>query len=191
MSIKNNAIIVATCVFGLGLGYSVSSMWSSTFKRHSSSSSTSFASQAPDFMPPKVGKHLAVVVAEIVPLEKVPDSGDSEVYLTGRISLQQDIDGDIEYEWTLPEGVTVVEGVKADGIANVRPGQTIELRLQVTGFTKETQKVVALQASALKGGMRFGNSAILASRPEDSMESFAPQMKEEAARQLQPIDRSE
>ncbi|MNJ93479.1 hypothetical protein D3C87_111610 [compost metagenome] len=181
MSIKNNALIVATCVIGVGLGYSVSSLWSATTNKTPRNPSSAVMGK---LQPLKIGKHLAVITTEIVPPAEIPETADQETEIIGRITLQQGIDSDLEYEWNLPSGVTLIEGTLSDGLAEVPVGQTVQLRLNVTGFSKEYQQVISLQAHAIKGGMRFGNSALLTSRPEDTLESIAPQLKEEAEKQL-------
>jgi len=136
------------------------------------------------WVPQELGKHLAPIKAKILPLEQTPESGDHEVTLVGHISVNGPIDSDLSYTWTLPEGVSVVEGVLSDQLANVQPGQTVELKITVMGFSKEHQSQVSLKASVQKGPMEMGASALISSRPEDNWEAIAPEMQKAAEETL-------
>lgn len=136
------------------------------------------------WIPAPVGKHLALLKVEIATPESIPDDGDDEVILRGRILVNQDLQGDLNYTWHMPEGVQVVSGSVKDALANVKTGQIVDLSLTVKGFTKESQKLISLQASAARGELVLGGSAILASRPEDTWEAVAPDMKRDAEEQL-------
>lgn len=136
------------------------------------------------WIPAPVGKHLALLKVEIAKPENIPDDGNEEVLLRGRILVNQDLEGDLKYVWNMPEGVQVVSGSVKDALANVKSGQIVDLSLTVTGFTKESQKLISLQASAARGELVLGGSAILPSRPEDTWEAVAPDMKRDAEEQL-------
>jgi Cu/Ag efflux pump CusA len=107
-----------------------------------------------------------------------------EMLIVGHISVNAPIDSDLSYAWTLPEGVSVVEGVVSDQLANVGPGQTVELKITVIGFSKEHQSQVSLKASVQKGRMEMGDSALISSRPEDNWEAVAPEMQKAAEKEL-------
>lgn len=136
------------------------------------------------WIPQEFNKHLAPTKTVILPLQKTPESGDQEVTLVGHITVNSSIDSDLSYTWALPEGVSVVEGVLSDTLADVQVGQTVELKITVVGFSKERQSQVSLKASALKGKMEMGSSALLSSRPEDSWEAIAPEMQKAAEETL-------
>lgn len=178
MSINFKTKIIATCILGVVLGFSSRYLLAENKQRGPASV------ELPKLMPLKIGKHLAVLTAEIKTPTEIPAKDDQEVQLIGYISVQQNLEGDLHYEWNLPEGVSVVEGQLSDDLHNVVAGQTVKVHLNVTGFSKESQKLITLQASALKGKLQFGNSAVISSRSEDTWESIAPQMKEESVKQL-------
>ncbi|MGE5085879.1 MAG: hypothetical protein ACM3MG_06215 [Bacillota bacterium] len=136
------------------------------------------------WVPQELGKHLAPIKAKILPLEQTPDSGDHEVTLVGQITINSSVDSDLSYAWTLPEGVSVVEGVLSDQLPHVQPGQIVELKIAVIGFSKEHQSQVSLKASAQKGPMEMGAAALISSRPEDSWEAVAPEMQKAAEESL-------
>ncbi|MFM6929652.1 MAG: hypothetical protein ACKOX6_14380 [Bdellovibrio sp.] len=136
------------------------------------------------WIPQELGKHLAPIKAKILPLEQTPESGDHEVTLIGHISVNGPVDSDLSYAWTLPDGVSVVEGVLNNQLANVQPGQTVELKITVMGFSKEHQSQVSLKASVRKGPLEMGASALISSRPEDNWEAVAPEMQKAAEKEL-------
>lgn len=125
-------------------------------------------------------KHLQAVKVQILKPDHIPDSGDEEVTLIGKISVHQKVAGDITYNWVLPEGVEAVEGETSDGVSDIEPGKDAEVKIVVTGFNKEKQSLVAFQASVPYGNSRLGNATIISSRPEDTWESVAPQMQKAA-----------
>ncbi|WP_374029519.1 hypothetical protein [Bdellovibrio bacteriovorus] len=133
--------------------------------------------------PAPIGKHLALIKVELKSSE-IPESGSDETTFTGRILVTQDIEGDLNYTWSIPDDVTIVEGSLSESLPNVKKGQIVEVTLTVSGFNKEKQRLVTLQASGKRGQDLLGNSAILASRPEDTWEAVAPEMKRAAEEQL-------
>lgn len=136
------------------------------------------------WVPQESAKHLAALKVELTSAQEIPDSGDVETTLIGKITLQQNAQSEVSYSWTLPEGVQAVDGDLSDSFPNVTAGQTIEVKLIVSGFTKEKQSLIALQSSVVAAGMQLGGSAILTSRPEDTWEAVAPQMQQAAEEKL-------
>lgn len=136
------------------------------------------------WVPSPAGKHLALIKVELSPLHEIPEDSTTETVVRGRILVTQDLQGDLTYSWHIPEDVQVVAGSLKDSLADVKMGQVVDLSLTVTGFNKESQKLISLQASAARGNMILGGSAIIASRPEDTWEAVAPEMKKEAEAQL-------
>lgn len=144
----------------------------------------------PLWMPAPVGKHLALLRVEIETPHFIPDSGTDAVEIAGRILINQKIKGDLSYAWSLPDDVSVVDGQVSDSLSGVQVGQIVEVNLIVSGFNREKQRLIALQASGHQNGEVLGNSAIIASRPEDTWEAVAPDMKKAADEQLGPVSRA-
>ncbi|MBO9667660.1 MAG: hypothetical protein J7501_12705 [Bdellovibrio sp.] len=142
------------------------------------------ASTSPRWVPQEYGKHLVPVKITLVPPAEIPVSNEEEVTLRGRINVSSSIDSDLAFSWTLPPGVSVVEGVLTDELPNVQAGQTVEVKIVVTGFSKEEQKYISLQASVMKGRLHLGASSVISSRPEDTWESIAPEMQKAAEETL-------
>jgi hypothetical protein len=172
-----NRKLIAITVAGLLIGISGMALQDEV-KRKPSSATTAKWTPAP------LGKHLAPVKVEIQKIESIPTSGNEEVQLVGRLFINQDISSDLSFTWTLPEEVQVVEGQLSDSLPNVQAGQIVEVRLTVTGFNSEKQRMISLQAWAQKGDSRIGNSAITVSRPQDTWEAVAAEMQESADEQL-------
>jgi len=181
---QNSSKIILLCCLGLSLGHA--GMWAlekySPLKRQPSSVSMGKSAK---FHPMPLGKHLTVISAEIEKLEQIPDTADQEVTLTGIIYVRQQIYGDVGYKWTLPPEVKVVDGQTSDSFADVKAGEAIKVKLSVTGFSKEMQSMISLQAFAHQDGIQIGGSAVTVSRPEETWEAVAPEMKTSAEEQLQ------
>lgn len=168
----------------IGTGLCLGALGANYFAKKSSRMPASIVTTKSNlWAPAPLGKHLALFKVEIASSE-IPDSEDDETLLTGRILVNQEFNSDLEYAWDLPEEVQVIEGNTSDTLAGLQKGQIVELKLTVTGFSKEKQKLISLQASGKKGAEILGTSAMLASRPEDTWEAVAPNMKKDAEEQL-------
>lgn len=170
-----------TLVLGLIFGISGAAYFSNKEKKRVPSS---VKENKIPWVPVPVGKHLALLKVEIATPEHLPEEGNDDVDLTGRIFINQSLQGDLAYEWNLPEDVQIIDGEKSDTLANVKLGQIVELKITVSGFNKEKQRLISLQASGAHGNQVLGNSAVIASRPEDTWEAVAPEMKKAAEEQL-------
>lgn len=137
------------------------------------------------WMPSPAGKHLALLKVEIENSNTIPSNGDGDVTLTGRILVNQEINGDLSFSWSLPEDVTLVDGKINDSFSGTQMGQIVETSITVSGFNKEKQRLISFQASGRQKGEVLGASAVIASRPEDTWEAVAPEMKKAAEEQLQ------
>lgn len=142
------------------------------------------------WMPAPVGKHLALLKVEIAQPEVLPEAGSDEVTLTGRILVNQNLNSDLSYEWSLPEDVNLIDGQKSDTLSNVKMGQIVEVKITVSGFNKEKQRLISLQASGAQGHEFLGNSAVVVTRPEDTWEAVAPEMKKAADEQLGTVPKA-
>ncbi|MFS4458772.1 hypothetical protein [Bdellovibrio sp. HCB2-146] len=176
---KSNTVKVIAC-FAVGLVCGTITKAYLTPKEDKSGT-LSFASKAP---PLEMNKHTAPLKVEILQPERIPDNETDEVEIVGRIALNQNFTGNIQYLWDIPEGVKLVEGQREDSLSGLHAGQVAEVKIRVTGFNKSQQHAISLSSSGPVGDQRLGNSAIVVSRPEDTMESVAPVLVEEAAQQL-------
>lgn len=131
---------------------------------------------------PVMGKHLSMTSVAIRP-SAIPVSENDEVTLTGMVRLNQNVAGELRYRWDLPAGVHVVEGQMEDGWAGVQKGKVVEVKLVVTGFSKQELKMISLHGFVKSGDTEYGSSASITSRPEDSIEMLAESRYEKAVRE--------
>lgn len=134
--------------------------------------------------PAPIGKHLALLKVEILAPKNIPESGNEDVTLSGRILVNQELQSDLSYNWDLPEDVQVVDGQLQDSFSGVKMGQIVEVKITVSGFNQERQRLISLQASTTHGHQLLGGSAVVSSRPGDTWEAVAPDMKRIADEQL-------
>lgn len=179
MPIKSNALKIGIC-FAVGL------ICGSVTKALLSSPQRQVASpaKATQWQPAERNKMLAPLKVEITRLESAAETDDATVEITGHLTLNQATSSQIDYTWDLPDGVSLVEGQMSDSLQGIKQGQTADLKIVVTGFTKLRQLAISLSASSLIGNQRLGNSAVLVSRPEDTFEAVAPVLHQQAEEQL-------
>lgn len=120
-----------------------------------------------------LGKHLAVVQVALQAPAGIAERENETTELVGYLRLNRPISSDLHYHWDLPAGVHAVGGAVDDVISDPVVGETVEIRLTVTGFSKDDLKLITLQGSITDGETLLGNSAVLTSRPEDSFEMVA------------------
>ncbi len=179
MSIKMKSVGTISALFVCGVlsGVAVKSFINRTQARQ-------VASPTPAFRPTELNKTLAPLKVEIQRPTHLPESSDVEVSLTGKVYIIQDVGSELKFNWILPDGVSIVDGLQSDSLSGVKAGQTVEIKLIVTGFSREEQKVIALSTTGMQNGAQVGNSATVASRPEDTWEAVAPEMQRGAEEQL-------
>lgn len=168
MSRQQQLILRTAYIAAAGFLLGAAAMWSASF--FSGPSSREIASSAPLKKPLMMGKSLALVQVSVRAPNGIPDHESQEVTLVGWVYLAQNIPQDLQYKWELPEGVSVVDGVAEDSWHGMKEGETAETRITVTGFSKESLKLIALHGYVKDGEAEVGNSAVLTSRPDDSFE---------------------
>ncbi len=127
-----------------------------------------------------MGKQLTALSVQMEPLEKIPEFDHEGVKLKGLITANATDGSAIHFQWDLPAGVSVISGDVSGTLENMNPGDTAEVELEVTGFSREVGKHIILFGKVRHGEDELTHSALMASRPEDSMEYVAPQMREYA-----------
>lgn len=178
MPIKSNTVKIAICfAVGLVCGTVTKALLSSPQRQVASPT-------LPSKWPTEHNKIHAPVKVEIQKLEFIPETEEVTVEITGRITLKQDLGPQVDYTWNLPDGVSLLEGQMSDSLQGMAAGQTAELKIVVSGFSKLHQRTISLSASSQAGDQRIGNSDILVSRPEDTMEAVAPMLNQQAEEQL-------
>lgn len=127
-----------------------------------------------------MGKHLSVVQVALQAPDGIPEREDQEVTLVGWVRLNRAAMADVTFRWELPAGVHVVEGSVEDSLTGLQSGETAQVRITLTGFSHEDLKIIALHGFIGSGEHLLGNSAVLTSRPQDSIEMLTSSTAEKA-----------
>lgn len=174
MSKSNVVKPLAIVCSGFILGY----LGMMQFQNSKNFGQTSFASKQKSAPLVFAKQHMLTSVKVQTP-EKMPDSDLEEVTLIGYVSLHQNIDRPLYWEWVLPKDVKVVKGDIKDYEVSPVSGKTYVTEITVTGFSKEEKKTIALQGYVETDSNRKGNSFIVSSDPESSYEYIAPEIREQ------------
>ncbi len=129
------------------------------------------------FKPSTIEKHLAVVKVTLESQSAIPESANEAIVLKGKIILTQ-IPLTAKFRWLLPEDVQIIHGSAEGQLDPNLIGIPQEVEIEILGFDQSTQKIISLEGQATHTGQTFGATALLSSRPQDSMEYLAPTMKE-------------
>ncbi len=164
-----------------GIGYVSADYLVFPAKEHQSVSMSSVLLNA------KMGKSLSFVNVQVEPVE-IPDGPNEVAEVSGYVTLLKSSNNTIKYQWTLPEGVAIVEGEKEGVLQVVKSEEPVEIKIKVSGYTRAEKKLLTLSASTMIGENSFGNVAILSSRPEDSKDFIAKQRFD--TQKMQQIDLS-
>lgn len=121
--------------------------------------------------------HSALVVQIYTDIE-IPEYDEDVLEFIAEVQLnRQKGPSSLNYHWLLDPGVEIVEGKVEDQLWAIEPGEIRTVRLKVKGFSKEHSRNVTLSASIEDAEMKIGNVASIHSRPEDSFEFVAPQVR--------------
>lgn len=126
-------------------------------------------------------KHLAVMTVRLDAPASIPLDSQDPVEISGVVVLNQGPPQDVDVNWELADDIQILSGENSFQIQQMLPGKAYEVSIVVAGFNKTDKKVITVSASTVRNGVRIGNSSLVSSRPEDSMEFIAPAMAEAAA----------
>jgi len=157
------------------------------YQNNSSLQSHSWASKSPEkFQPIALGKQKMLTSVKIVSADRKIASADDEVTLTGYVTLNEELDRPLFWEWNLPEGVRLSEGEYKGFEMHPQAGRTYTSTIKVRGFSHEQRQVIALTGYADFEDSRTGNSSTISSNPEASFEYIAPTLKAEVESEKKP-----
>ena len=120
----------------------------------------------------KLGKQLSFVSVQLE-FSELADLNSDVTEIKGYITLLKSSDNVVNYEWILPDGVTLIEGDQQQVLNHIPTETPQEVKIKVTGFSKEEKKLISLSAHTKIGNTTFTNVGLLSSRPEDSFEFIA------------------
>ncbi|MBS1969238.1 MAG: hypothetical protein JSU04_02975 [Bdellovibrionales bacterium] len=127
-----------------------------------------------------IGKQAAAMTIEIVGPESYPESNTEVVELVGFITQYLSADTPLSYEWSLPAGVELVRGPQADTLANISLGKAQQVSILVKGFSRDAQKLISLKTQITTSNMPLTASAVVVSRPEETMEARVMDLQAQA-----------
>lgn len=127
-----------------------------------------------------IGKQAAAMTIEIVGPENYPDTNTEVVELVGYITQYLHADTPLSYEWSLPSGVELVRGPVNNTLANIPLGKSQQVSILVRGFSRDTQKLISLKSQIVTSNMPLTASAVVVSRPEETMEARVMDLQAQA-----------
>jgi hypothetical protein len=83
--------------------------------------------------------------------------------------------GTLNYSWTLPEDVQVLEGTTNDLLGEFKAGEIKEFVLKVKGFSKQLKKYVSFEIKGDYNQQLIRREILISSRVEDSFEYLVQQ----------------
>jgi len=126
-------------------------------------------------------KHLMPVTVQIATPPEIPEGPGELITLKGKVRTNYENFGSISFEWLVPHDVQIIQGQIAGDIQNPVAGQDYEIEIKLKDFDRQYRKELTLKANVLDpNGNLLHNSAVITSRPEDSMEHLAPAMMVQA-----------
>lgn len=127
-----------------------------------------------------IGKQASAMSVEIVGPESYPSSGTEVVELVGFITQHISGDTPLTYAWHLPSAVTLVQGSLTSTLNAAPLGVAQRVSILVSGFSSEQQKLIGLSSQISKANDLLSASAVIVSRPEDTMEAKVMDLKEQS-----------
>lgn len=112
----------------------------------------------------KLGAPFKMALSQI---SETPESPSDEFQVQGFITLIDQPNTEIFYEWILPEGVRVVAGELSDSFAGVKQAETIIVDLAIDHLDVSKNQIVTLNAWYLdQSGNKKSFSTAISTRPE-------------------------
>lgn len=107
--------------------------------------------------------------------ESVAISNDETSIVKVIITPYFDTEADLNYSWITPENIQVISGSVAGHISRLEKDKSIELSLDITGYSKETRNYISFEITGKINSIPIKQDVLLTSRPEDSFEYLVQQ----------------
>ncbi len=106
-----------------------------------------------------VGKAHAAINVRISVIGQIPNHDNQELHLKAEVTLNQLVDREVKFQWSLPSEASVVSGNLEDAWANLLPGQTATTEITVLNVSKESvEKTIHLHVSGLANGIQYAGT---------------------------------
>jgi hypothetical protein len=87
----------------------------------------------------------------------------------------KDLNAGLNYSWSLPDGVNILQGPVQDQLPAFKAGDTRDIVLKVTGFSKELKKYVSFKIDGSANQFPVRREVLISSRIEDSIDYLVQQ----------------
>jgi hypothetical protein len=118
---------------------------------------------------PNANKKLTTTVdtpftVTITAVNGVPDHDEQELTLRADVVLNANIQSDVEWNWNLPEGASIVSGEKSDTWAGLKTGGRAHAEISLLNVSKEIMKTVTFTVKASTKNNSFDGIAAFATK---------------------------
>jgi hypothetical protein len=167
MSIKK---ISTLAILGLTVGAAMAWIQEGPNSRHPASQLPAPKLRLTPWSESLEGKMNQSITVKITPVGGVPDHDEQELRLKAEVTLNQAVQGDVQFLWTLPADASVVSGELSDVWPNMQVGQTATTEISILNVSKESvAKTVTLHVSALGNGVKYAASGSFATNSREQM----------------------
>lgn len=142
--------------FGFAIGGLGILFWQAVNRNPASTLPTTHQRPKPwaDSLSGKMNQAMTVV---ITPIGGIPDHDEQDLLLKAEVTLNQNIDGEVTFQWTLPPEASVVSGELQDAWANLKPGQTATAEITINHVSREgLSKTIFFHAMGKTSGIKIG-----------------------------------
>jgi hypothetical protein len=86
------------------------------------------------------------------------------------LTALKDINTNLSYKWNVPSNVNVLQGPIQDQLPSMKSGETKEIVIKVTSFSKEMKKYISFEIDGAANQFPVHREVLISSRIEDSLE---------------------
>ena len=97
----------------------------------------------------------------------------SDIVIT--LTALKNIPAGLTYNWVLPDGVQLVDGILNEPIGALQSGESRHYTLKLIGFSKELKKYLSFEVQGQANSFSVKRELLVSSRIEDSMEYLIQQ----------------
>lgn len=191
MSLKKSLLLgCCLCLIGLGIGGALYSFYNSQSRNPASALPAPMVKKgnwaAIQHDVAVVGKPQRTLDIAIVAVNGVPKSNEQELILRADVTLYQSLGNEIEYNWVLPAGATLVDGNLNDVWQNLKAGQTASSEISLLNVSSAEPKTIIFQAFGTRDGVKIGGSAAFSTKSnEKTLETLTATEKMETLEKKQ------
>lgn len=162
--------------FGLLVGVFGAHWWQNSNLRKPASAVSFPAPQIKPWADSLSGKLNQTIQVEVVTVGGVPDHDGQDLHLKALVTLNSAVEGEVEFQWNIPAGASVVSGELEDSFTGLLAGQTATSEIVIQGVSKEGfAKTVSFSVSARGNGKKLSAFGAFATNSFGQMAAAAQQ----------------